>query len=122
MDELPETLLTLERRGWDSLCDGTGADVYGALMTDDGVMVLANGTVLTRDEVVASLADAPPWDGYAIDNVRLVRVAADVASLVYRGTGRREGEDPFVGAMSSTYVRHGDDWRLALYTQTVLPG
>ncbi len=38
-----DELLTLERRGWDSLCDGTGGEFYGGPMTDDGVMVLAHG-------------------------------------------------------------------------------
>ncbi|MBD3784896.1 MAG: nuclear transport factor 2 family protein [Micrococcales bacterium] len=122
MDEsLTETLLDLERRGWDSLCDGTGAEFYGDLMTDDGVMVLAHGAVLDRAEVVASLADAPPWDDYAIDDVRVVALGADAASLVYRGTARREGADPFVGAMTSTYVRVDGAWRIAVYTQTVVP-
>src|SRR5690606_1883724 len=61
-----DELLTLERRGWDSLCDGTGGEFYGDLMTDDGVMVLAHGFALPRDAVVASLGDAPPWAGYEI--------------------------------------------------------
>ncbi len=119
MDEsLTETLLHLERRGWDSLCDGTGADVYGALMTEDGVMVLANGMVMTREDVVASLAEAPTWDDYSVEDVRVVGVGDGAASLVYRGTARREGQDPFTGAMTSTYVRTPDGWRLAVYTQT----
>ncbi len=123
MDEsLTTTLAALERRGWDSLCDGTGDRFYGDLMTDDGVMVLANGMLLTRDEVVASLADAPSWDGYDLDDVRCVRVRDDVAALVYRGTARRDGEEPFVAVMSSTYVRDGEGWRLALYTQTPVAG
>ena len=47
MDELIE----LERAGWTSLCDGTGDDFYGRTMTSDGVMVPANGSVMTRDDV-----------------------------------------------------------------------
>ena len=47
-----KALIDLESRGWDSLCDGTGADFYGQLMTDDGVMVLGNGAAMDRDEVL----------------------------------------------------------------------
>lgn len=36
--ELLNELLTIERRGWDSLCHNTGADFYGSLMVNDGVM------------------------------------------------------------------------------------
>ena len=44
-------LLDLEHAGWRSLCDGTGDRFYGSLMTDDAVMVLANGMVLDRAAV-----------------------------------------------------------------------
>ena len=57
------------------------------------------------------------------------RIVAEVLALdqatgpcLVFGTARRAGADPFVGAMSSTYVRVDGAWRLALYTQTVLPG
>ena len=63
-------------------------------MTEDGVMVLANGMVMTREDVVASLAEAPTWDDYSIDDVRVVGVGDGAASLVYRGTARREGAGP----------------------------
>ncbi len=118
---LTDALLRLERRGWDALCDGTGDEVYGELMTDDALMVLANGAVLDRAEVVASLRDAPPWDGYEIADERLVAAGPDAATLVYRGTARREGSADVVGIMTSLYTRVGTGWRLALYTQTVVP-
>jgi len=112
-------LLDLERRGWDSLCDSTGSRFYGDLMTDDGVMVLANGAVMNRDAVVASLEHAPPWQSYDIEDVRLVEAGADAAGLVYVGTGYRDGDQPaFVGVMSSFYVRQDGQWRLATYQQT----
>ncbi|WP_393916544.1 hypothetical protein [Halostreptopolyspora alba] len=42
---MQEEPLELEHRGWRPLCDGTGADFYGSLMTEDGVMVLAHGAL-----------------------------------------------------------------------------
>jgi hypothetical protein len=117
----PETqraLLDLERRGWDSLCAGTGAAFYRELMTDDAVMVLANGAVMDREAVVASFEHATPWVSYDIDDVRLVDAGPDGAVLVYLGTGYRIGDQPaFAGIMSSLYVRRNGDWRLALYQQ-----
>ena len=118
-DDTKDALLDLERRGWDSLCDGTGAQFYGDLMTDDAIMVLANGAVMDRDAVVASLEHAPPWQSYDIEDVRLVDAGAETAALSYVGTGRRDGDEPaFVGVMSSVYVRQDGRWRLALYQQT----
>ena len=46
--QLLEDLLELERAGWRSLCESTGDRFYGDLMTDDAVMVLANGAVMDR--------------------------------------------------------------------------
>ncbi|MGH3459027.1 nuclear transport factor 2 family protein [Aeromicrobium sp.] len=118
-----KALLELEQRGWHSLCDGTGATFYSDLMTDDAVMVLANGAVMDRDAVVASLEHAPPWHSYEINDVRLVDAGEETAALVYVGTGYRDGDQPaFVSLMSSTYVRREGRWRLALYQQTPISG
>jgi hypothetical protein len=117
MDELIE----LERAGWTSLCNGTGDDFYGQTMTSDGVMVLANGTVMARDDVVAALGQAPPWSSYDMDDIQVVRIGEDSAALVYVGTGHRDGEPPFVGVMSSVYVKRNGRWKLALYQQTPRP-
>ena len=118
-EQRQDELVDLERQGWDSLCDGSGADFYGRVMTSAGVMVMANGAVLDRDAVVDALRQSPRWASYEIEDARVVPVTDDVATLVYRGTGHRDGAgDPFVGLMTSTYVRDGDTWRLALYQQT----
>ncbi len=112
----------LERRGWDSLCDGTGAEFYGALMTDDAVMVLADGSVLDRAAVVAALRDAPVWRSYEIDQARLIDAGSGSAALVYRAVAHRgDDEPPFTAWMSSLYVDDGEGWRLALYQQTPAP-
>jgi hypothetical protein len=118
MDEL----LDMEHAGWASLCNGTASDFYGDLMADDGVMVLANGTVMNRDEVVHALRNAPPWAAYDIDDVRLVPLGANSTAIVYLGTGHRGGEEPpFVGVMTSVYVERDGNWKLALYQQTPKP-
>jgi hypothetical protein len=117
-----DTLLNLERQGWDTLCQSTGADFYGSIMSDDGVMVLAHGFVLDRDAVVASLNEAPAWRTYEISDGKLVDGGPDTAILVYTGRAWRDGDEPaFVGLMSSVYVRNGSGWKLALYQQTPIP-
>ena len=117
-DNLTRDLLSLEHRGWQALCDGTGAAIYGGLMTDDAVMILAHGQALDRDAVVESLEHAPPWDSYAISHPTVVSLGTDIAMLRYTGTGRRDGEPDFVALMASIYVRVGATWRLAHYQQT----
>ena len=71
--------------------------------------------------VVKSLADAPAWADYRIDDPRLVTVGEGAYALVYTGTGSRDGGDDFVGIMTSVYVRRDGGWRLAFYQQTPKP-
>lgn len=118
-----DTLLQLERAGWESLCQATGSEFYGGIMLPDALMVLANGMVMDRDTVVSALSQSPPWRTYEIDDVRLITVDEDNATLVYTGTAYRDGDEPaFVGAMSSAYHRADDGWKLVLYTQTRAAG
>jgi hypothetical protein len=113
-----DELLDIERKGWDALCEGSGADFYGRVMTDDGLMVLANGMVMDRGQVVEALGQSSPWSSYELADVRLVVMGDGGAALVYLGTAQREDGEPFVGAMASVYQRVGGEWRLALYQQT----
>ncbi|MCB7134993.1 nuclear transport factor 2 family protein [Cellulosimicrobium marinum] len=107
-----------ERDGWDALCGSRGGAFYGEAMTDDGLMVLVDGSVLDRDAVVASLDDAPPWDTYALHDPRLLRPGQDVVTLVYRAVARRAGAPPFEATMTSTYRLVDGALRLVLYQQT----
>ncbi|WP_460741257.1 nuclear transport factor 2 family protein [Mariniluteicoccus endophyticus] len=119
MDALDlDTLVALERRGWDALSDGTGGTYYGDLMTDDALMVLVNGIVMDRATVVASLDQAPTWDHYELTDPRRVDLGADAAALAYRATAQRGGEPPFEALMTSVYRLVDGTPRLALYTQT----
>jgi hypothetical protein len=120
-DGLTRELLELEHRGWEALREGEGAGFYGSLMTDDGVMVLANGAVADRAAVVEALRGSPPWARFELDSARVVAAGGGAAVLVYTARAwREESEPPFTAAMTSTYVRTDDGWRLAVYTQTPL--
>ncbi|MFJ6652624.1 nuclear transport factor 2 family protein [Microbacterium sp. NPDC091313] len=115
-------LLRLENAGWQSLCDGSGGEFYGDVMTEDAVMVLADGQAYDRDRVIASLEDAPAWSAYEITDERFVALGEDAAAFVYRARAfRASGGPPFDAVMSSTYVRDGGRWRLALSQQTPVP-
>jgi Domain of unknown function (DUF4440) len=120
--ELAE-LVEWERRGWQSLCEGRGDEFYGGMMSGDGLMVLANGAVMTRDEVRRSLAAAPKWDSFRIEDPRVVHAGPGSAVLVYRGIARREDDPvPFDAMMTSVYVRTADSVQLVSYQQTPIPG
>lgn len=114
-------LLELEHQGWSTLCDGSGAEFYGRLMTPEALMVLAHGLALDRQAVVASLNEAPPWQSYDISNERLVEVDEHTAVLVYTARASRGSDDQFHALMSTVYTRRDGQWWLALYQQTPVP-
>lgn len=115
-------LLRLEHAGWTALSDGSGGEFYGSVMTDDAVMVRADGSVLDRDTVLAFLDDTPAWSAYEITDERLIEMGPDAAAFVYRGRAfRASGGPPFDALMSSVYVRDAGEWRLALHQQTPTP-
>ena len=115
-------LLRLEQAGWTSLRDGTGSDFFGAIMTPDAVMVLADGSVRDRAGVVAALRDSPAWAAFEIDDERVVPMGPDAAALVYTGRAFRAAGGPaFTATMTSVYVRVHGSWRLAVYQQTPIP-
>lgn len=117
-----EELLALEHAGWDSLCESTGGTFYGEIMTSDGLFVLVNGTVMTRDEIAGSLDGAPAWESYELTEPRSIPVTADTAALVYRATAHRgDLPEPFSALMSSLYTRIDTRPRLVLYQQTAIP-
>ncbi|WP_431239017.1 nuclear transport factor 2 family protein [Mycolicibacterium aichiense] len=121
--QLLDELLAIERAGWQALCESTGDRFYGDLMTDDAVMVLANGSVMDRSAVTSALGQAPPWASFELSDERVISAGADAAALVYVGTARRDGAgEPFVAAMSSMYHRVDGRWRLVLYQQTAKTG
>lgn len=105
-----------------SLCDSTGADFCGQIMTSDGVMILAHGQVFDRQAVIDPLNQAPSWRTYDITDERLIALSEDHAILVHAGRAYRDEDEPaFIALMSSAYTRQGGTWRLALYQQTAVP-
>lgn len=115
-----DALLAAEKAGWASLMESRGGDFYGALMTPEAVMILADGSILDRDAIIANLNDAPAWDDVNLSDERVVPAGSDAAALVYRARAIRRGQPAFEALMTSVYCRTGDTVRLSLYQQTAL--
>ena len=119
--DLEATLLALETEGWEALSSERGADFYEAALTEDALMVVP-GMVLSRDEALAGIREAPPWSGFGIEDPRVVPLGAEAAALTYRVTAQRSGQPPYTALMTTTFVRSGPSWKVALHQQTPVPG
>jgi len=86
------------------------------IMADDYVIIGENGTVITRDQALASYRDrARSWE-FAQSDEHDVRVYGDTAVLIGRWTARGVNNgQPFdyVARFMSVYVLHNGQWRIA---------
>ena len=118
MSGLAEELLALEREGWDALSGTAGAAYYEEHMADDGLMVFGGGIVMSKTDVLASIARVAPWTRYRIEAPRTLALGADAGALIYRAVAQRAGQPEFRASISSVYVRRSGRWLLALHQQS----
>jgi hypothetical protein len=78
--------------------------------------------VVESDDVLEGVAQAEPWESFAIEEPRLVELGPDTAALAHVGSGRRGGDVPYRAAIISVYVRarEADAWLLAPHQQTTI--
>jgi hypothetical protein len=48
----------------------------------------------------------------------VLALGEDAAALIYKVTAQRAGSESYTALVSSTYVRHGQTWQMALHQQT----
>ena len=116
--DLKDTLLELEAKGWEALSSaGRGASFYEGVLADNALMVFPFG-VLEREAALDAMRSAPPWSKYDITDSRVVNAGDYTAVLIYKVTARRTGEPTFTAWVNSTYVKHGNEWKLVLHQQS----
>ena len=115
-DDLPARLLHEEHAGWKAILDGRGGEHYQRAMTRDALMVV-EGAVLGRDDILAAFRSAPPWDSYELHEPAVIRLGDHAGILVYRAVARR-GDHTANLRMSTTYLYDDGAWRVAAHQQT----
>jgi hypothetical protein len=113
--EAEEALLALEEQFWKE-----DATFYREHLTADAVLVFPDPVgVLTKEETVQAVAEAPRWARVRMSDVRVVRLADDAAVLTYRAEAERDAQGSRYEALaSSAYVFHDASWKLAFHQQT----
>ena len=105
-----------ELRASEELLSLGDLDHYRAVCREDAVFVMP-GMVATKEEAIAGLEQAPPWDEFSLADVRLRELGVDAAAIVYRFRGRR-GTQRYTADMISTYAWSDGRWRLVLHQHT----
>jgi hypothetical protein len=115
-----QDLVELEKQGWRALSSegDAGRRFYRSILRDDAVMLFPGGFRLEgKQEILASLA-AQPWQSWQIEAAQVIALTENASALAYRVTARRQGSEPYVALVSSTYVRSEGEWKLVLHQQT----
>ncbi|HRX04121.1 MAG TPA: nuclear transport factor 2 family protein [Anaerolineae bacterium] len=112
---LETQLLDLERHFWKG-----DTEFYHQNLADDSLMVFAMPIgVLTKDEVIRSIALGPRWNEVHFSDVHLLRLSDRIVTLIYRARAARLGDETaYEASASSIYVNAGGAWRLAFHQQT----
>lgn len=114
---LRDELIGLERLFWES---AGNPDFYQDRFADEGVMAFHVG-VMTKPDVVASMAGAPEWASYTIDDPLVIEISDDVASLTYTTVAfSHDSAEAYRAALTSVYARRDGEWVLVLHHQTPL--
>jgi hypothetical protein len=118
MDRL-NALLELEHASWRALStDGEAAAAFFSdVLSKDVLVLLPGGMVIDDRERVIESMRGTPWTSFELADERVLDLSPECAVVVYKATARRDGRD-YQALFSSTYVREGDAWKLALHQQT----
>jgi hypothetical protein len=117
-----DELVEIERAGWDAL--SASGDVakshYADALAQTVLFLLPGGVLLDDRAAVIDSMGGEPWSSYRLFDERVVELSDDSAVLAYRASATRNGTE-YEALVSSTYVRAGGTWRLAVHQQTPLP-
>ena len=114
---LSERLIELEREGWHALVAGEGGPYYREHLTAGALMAFPFG-VMTREEAIAAMESAPPWERFEITEPRVVELGSDGGIVVYKVEAQRPRQETYRAVASSTFVREGSAWKLAFHQQS----
>ena len=115
-----QDLIEIEEQGWLALSSAGEASkkFYNSVLRDDAIMLFPGGTLIDgKEKILASLA-AQPWKSFQIEEPQVISLSENAGVLIYRVTAQREGSDPYVALISSTYVLSDGTWKLVLHQQT----
>ena len=117
--ELKDKLLELELEGWQAVAEYRACGFYSNRLTDDGLLVLPDGSVLDKWEAaVSALNGDDTWTKYRIEDERIVVLSTGCAALTYTASAQILEEPEYRAVVTSVFVRRGDDWLIALRQET----
>lgn len=116
MNESPEAELVRVSADWDRAMVSNDADAIGSFMTDDWVIIGADGRIGTRSDFLELVRNGALTHSVMESHDLDVRVYGDAAVVISRGvSGGMYGGEAFLMSerVSSLFIREQGRWRCA---------
>lgn len=119
-----KTIERLEQSFWQSMVD-KDADKAMSMIADECLIVGPTGAMRSDPADYKRMTEDGQWDldRFEFSDVNVVFPADDTAVIAYKvhQTGSMQGKPMDLNcADSTTWVRHGSDWKCALHTETII--
>jgi len=112
MKSRKDTVLEIERGFWEKNND---PEFYKEHFLPDGLSVIESMGFVKPADAAKMSKDAKPWTNVKMQDVHILDLNEDTMAVAYHGQGSQEGmPKPYRTTVSSVYVRHNGDWKLAL--------
>jgi hypothetical protein len=115
-----QDLIELEEQGWQALSSELEASkkFYSSVLRDDAIMLFPCGMLIHGKEKILESLATQPWKSFQIEEMQAISLSDNAGVLLYKVTAQREGSNPYVALISSTYVLSDGTWKLVLHQQT----
>ncbi|MBW4652657.1 MAG: nuclear transport factor 2 family protein [Kaiparowitsia implicata GSE-PSE-MK54-09C] len=115
-----QDLIDLEEQGWQALSTDVEASkkFYSSVLRHDAVMLFPGGMIIEGKEKILQSLSAQPWKSFQIEEPRVISLSERAEVLVYRVIAQRQGSEPYVALINSTYELSDGMWKLVLHQQT----
>lgn len=116
-----QDLIELEEQGWLALSSEGEASkkFYSSVLHNDVIVLFPGGMLINGKEKILESLAAQPWKSFQIEEPQVISLSENAGVLIYRVTAQREGSDPYVALITSTYLLSDGTWKLILHQQTL---
>ena len=110
-----EKLLKIEKGFWHE-----GAEYYESHISDAAVFVFP-GMRLGKQDGVNAADQAPRWDELEITDEQLIPISEEATVLTYHAVGRRDGQEPYLGNITTVYRLEDAEPKMIFHQHTPDP-
>jgi hypothetical protein len=112
---LEQDLLKLEMGFWTE-----DADYYRQHVDEECLLAFTEFAGVRTNEEIASMRGGSSWMNIDLDEKGLVQLSDGAVLLTYEVNAERKSGEPYKAVVTTGYVKHDREWKMAFHQQTPL--